>query len=69
MPIPVAPLPVFRLLSPAEYARLSSVEKSEYLGRLMADIKEHEQRFRGDNKRLVQWLLHKDDMRGPRASS
>ena len=62
--MPIAPLPVFRLLSPAEYALLGPVEKSEYLGRLRADIKEYAQRFRADNKRIVQWLLHKDDVRG-----
>ena len=65
LPMPAALLP-FRLLSPAQYALLSAVEKTEYLRRLVADIKAHTRRFRADNRRLVHWLLHKDDMRGPK---
>lgn len=62
--MPVAPPPLFLLLSPAQYALLSAVEKSDYLGRLIADIKQHGRRFREDNRRLVHWVLHKDDVAG-----
>ena len=56
--MPAAP-PPFRLLSPAQYALLSAEEKTDYLSRLMADIHSHAQRFRDDNKRVVDWLLRK----------
>lgn len=49
--MPVAPLPAFPLLSPAQYALLSAVEKSDYVGRLIADIKTHKRRFQEDNNR------------------
>ena len=58
--MPVAP-PPFRLLSPAQYALLSAKEKTDYLARLKADIQKHVRRFREDNRRLLDWLLHKDD--------
>ena len=64
--MPVAPLPGFRLLSPAQFALLSAVEKSDYLGRWIADIKMYKRRFQEDNKRLVHWILHKDDRDGGR---
>lgn len=59
--MPAAPLP-FRLLSPAQYALLSAEEKADYLRRMVADIRSHGQRFRDDNKRVVDWLLRKDDV-------
>ncbi len=56
--------PPFRLLSPAEFALLSPEEKSDYLSRLTFDIQKHLRKFRDDNKRLVDWVLHKDQTRG-----
>jgi hypothetical protein len=50
----------FRLLNPAEYALLSAQEKRDYFKRLTTDIRSHLQRFRADNMRLVQWVLHRD---------
>ena len=53
--------PPFRLLSPAEYALLTANEKAEYLGRLTLDVEQRARAFKEANKRLVNWVLHKDD--------
>ena len=59
--MPTAP-PPFLLLSPAQYALLSATEKTDYLSRLMADIQRDARRFREDNRRVVDWLLRKDNL-------
>ena len=58
--------PPFRLLNPAQFALLTAEEKSDYLSRLTFDIQKHVRDFKERNKRVVQWLLHKDDVRGPK---
>ena len=61
--MPAGPLP-FRLLSPAEFALLTAAEKIEYLGKLTLDVQRRAREFKEGNKRLVDWLLHKDDEDG-----
>jgi len=49
------------MLSPAQLALLNPEERSDYLSRLTRDIQRHVRQFRDDNRRLVDWVLHKDD--------
>lgn len=53
--------PPFRLLTPAEYALLTADEKTDYLGRLTLDVQKHLRQFREDNKRLLAWVLRKNN--------
>ena len=51
----------FRLLGPAEYALLTAKEKTESRDRLALDVQQRARAFKEANKRLVDWVLHKDD--------
>jgi hypothetical protein len=61
-PMPAAP-PPFRLLSPAQFRLLTAEQKSDYLSRLTS-MSRHAREFHQVNRRVVEWLLRKDDVGG-----
>lgn len=56
--------PPFLPMSPAQFVLLTAKEKSDYLVGLTIDLQKRVQEFHEGNKRLVEWVLHKDDLGG-----